>query len=70
MLVCPKCGGTELYQRFGNAIAEPFVCKKCGYEGIVVEMTEKERENFLEELKSSSTNDGNGDDDDILNRDV
>lgn len=70
MLVCPKCGGTELYQRFGNAIAEPFVCKKCGYEGIVVEMTEKERENFLEELKSSSTNDGNRDDDDILNRDI
>jgi predicted nucleic-acid-binding Zn-ribbon protein len=70
MLVCPKCGGTELYQRFGNAIAEPFVCKKCGYEGIVVEMTEEERENFLEELKSSSTNDGNRDDDDIFNRDI
>lgn len=70
MLVCPKCGGAELYQRYGNAIAEPYVCKKCGYEGIAIEMTEEERKAFVEELRNLTLDDGDGDDNDIINGDI
>ena len=51
MMICPHCGGTDLYIESGQITGYKYHCKHCQYVGAFV--IEKDVDEFIEEAEES-----------------